>query len=93
MIVSFHYELGDELMNEIRDPYYVDFSVTPYCNLKCSFCSASACGKYSKTYEISFDEVKDIFNQFDENNIMRVSIEGGEPFLRSDILDTKTSHT
>lgn len=87
MIVSFHYELGDELMNEIRDPYYVDFSVTPYCNLKCSFCSASACGKYSKTYEISFDEVKDIFNQFDENNIMRVSIEGGEPFLRSDILD------
>lgn len=74
-------------MNEIMDPYYVDFSVTPYCNLKCSFCSASADGNCSKEVRMSLEQIEDIFKQFDENNIMRVSIEGGEPFLREDILD------
>lgn len=74
-------------MNKLINPYYVDFSVTPFCNLKCSFCSASADGKCSKEVVMSLEQIEDIFNQFDENNIMRVSIEGGEPFLRDDILE------
>lgn len=71
-----------------KSPYYVDFSVTPFCNLKCSFCSASAAGKCSQNNKImSLEKIKDIFDQFDDNNILRVSIEGGEPFLRDDIID------
>lgn len=74
-------------MENYKSPYYVDFSVTPYCNLKCKFCSASAAGKNCKEKIMSLDKIEDIFTQFDRNNILRVSIEGGEPFVRDDIID------
>lgn len=74
-------------MSEYKLPYYVDFSVTPYCNLKCGFCSASAEGNTTKINELSLNDIDRIFNEFDKNEILRVSIEGGEPFLRNDIIE------
>ena len=77
-------------MNEyIKKPYYVDLSVTPFCNLKCPFCSAGAAGRMndSKKAPFTLSKLEDIFNQFDENDVMRVSLEGGEPFTRPDIID------
>lgn len=74
-------------MRKIRSPYYVDFSVTPYCNLKCGFCSAAALGTEHGIKRLSLNDIERIFDEFDKNDILRVSIEGGEPFLRDDIID------
>ena len=76
-------------MEKIKKPYYVDFSVTPFCNLSCPFCSAGAANKIEKNNEkiFSLEMIKDLFNQFDENEILRVSLEGGEPFCRNDIIE------
>jgi radical SAM protein with 4Fe4S-binding SPASM domain len=71
---------------KIKKPYYVDFLVTSKCNLKCSFCSAVASDKKIDD-ELSIIEIENIFKELDDLEVMRVSIEGGEPFLRKDILD------
>lgn len=76
-------------MERVKKPYYIDFSVTPFCNLACPFCSAGAANRIAnenqKTYSIEM--IKNLFDQFDENEVMRVSLEGGEPFTRKDIIE------
>lgn len=74
-------------MQKYKSPYYVDFSVTPFCNLKCGFCSASAANNKSNNKSMSLSDIERIFDEFDKNDVLRVSIEGGEPFLRNDIID------
>ena len=70
----------------IKKPYYVDFLVTSKCNLKCSFCSAAINSKNAHD-ELTLSEIQNIFRELDELQVLRVAIEGGEPFLRKDILD------
>ena len=84
-------------MREIlQAPTYVDFDVTFRCNLKCKFCSSnaiydngsfSAITKQKGNSELSLEEIDKIFSDFDRLGIFRISIGGGEPFLRKDILD------
>ncbi len=76
-------------MENIKKPYYVDFSVTPYCNLACPFCSAGAANRMETENKKPFtiEMIENIFDQFYENEILRVSLEGGEPFSRSDIIE------
>ncbi|NGZ76912.1 radical SAM/SPASM domain-containing protein [Saccharibacillus alkalitolerans] len=70
-----------------RRPYYADFSVTSRCNLKCDFCSASAPEYHSHVKYLNLKEIDRILSQLDELGVLRVSLEGGEPFLRSDFID------
>lgn len=67
-------------------PIYVDFLLTPYCNFKCSFCSASAPNKKSQNV-LKYEEIIDILKQLDSLEVMRVAFEGGELFLREDIFE------
>lgn len=64
------------------------FNITYGCNSNCIFCYSHNTTHSKKTYnEISS---KDFFNYLDENNLNirdRVIINGGEPFLHSEIED------
>lgn len=40
----------------------------------------------SKKKEFSLEKIEELFNQFEENEVLRVSLEGGEPFTRKDII-------
>lgn len=75
------------MKNKFRLPIYADFLLTPRCNLKCSFCSASATKNTNKIKELSIEKIEKIFDEFDELELLRVGLEGGEPFLRDDIID------
>lgn len=75
------------IIRKFKKPIYIDFSLTPYCNLKCGFCYASACGRRKKEEYLSLEDFERIFKEMDELEILRVGFEGGEPFLRNDIID------
>lgn len=67
------------------NPTYVDFSIYPYCNLRCDFCYAEAeCESTISNHLLKVSDFEDIFEQFDQIGILRVGFEGGEPFLRKD---------
>lgn len=67
---------------------YVDFDITPYCNINCSFCYAEAEESNNKGIDLlNLKEFDRIFQEFDDIGIMRVGFEGGEPFLRKDWYD------
>lgn len=75
------------IIRKFKKPTYVDFSLTPYCNLKCDFCYASACGRKGNNAPLSLEDLKKAFDELDELEVLRVGFEGGEPFLRPDIID------
>lgn len=66
-------------------PTHVDFNVTNGCNLTCSHCHSSSGDKLPG--ELSTSEVCDILDQLHTLGVLRLSIAGGEPFLRPDILE------
>ena len=75
-------------MKKCRLPLYADFLITPFCNLECSFCSAAATkNKLSKIKVLTLDEIDNIFNQLDELEVLKISLEGGDPFCRDDIIE------
>jgi len=59
--------------------------VTKACNLKCMHCYANAGKQLEK--ELSFNEIKDILNQFNHLGSTSIFFTGGEPFLRKDMPD------
>jgi MoaA/NifB/PqqE/SkfB family radical SAM enzyme len=68
-------------------PFRVDFEVTSECNLNCSYCSAKPFNHSTPTYEelvYLFEKTKREAHPFD------VLIEGGEPFVRPDVIDVLT---
>jgi len=66
----------------------VEWSITGRCNLNCLHCyMESPSGKYG---EPSFRDVAAIIDQFEQANVISVMLTGGEPFMRSDILDAIT---
>lgn len=71
----------------IEAPLYVDFLLTPVCNYKCSFCSASKINNIDAIKTLSLDVIRDTLIELDRMEVLRVSFEGGEPFLRDDIFD------
>ena len=70
-----------------NSPSLVDISVTNRCNLNCDFCYASSSIDESKKNEISIERLSIFFKELDSMNVHRVSITGGEPFIREDIFD------
>lgn len=77
---------GTTLMNiwEVG-PTHVDFNVTNGCNLACNHCHSSSGDRLSD--ELSTAECLDAITQLHQLGVMRLAIAGGEPFLRSDILE------
>ncbi|HPP87787.1 MAG TPA: radical SAM protein [bacterium] len=68
---------------KIHKPLYVYWFITNKCNLKCEYC-------YGRFYEnseneLSTDELLTLADLLVENGMRRVTLLGGEPFIRSDI--------
>lgn len=79
----------DEMLKKSsNNRYYLDFpitfvwNITKRCNLRCKHCFVR---EYS--VEPSFEQVKNIINYLGNRNVAGISITGGEPFIREDILE------
>ncbi len=63
----------------------IHWCVTGRCNLNCRHCYMQApAGRYG---QLSFDVMAGLVEQFALANVLEVSLTGGEPFLRRDLLD------
>ena len=60
--------------------------VTNRCNMKCSFCDFWPNGVAPK-FELNPDDYRRLANELAEINSMIISVEGGEPLLRPDIVE------
>jgi len=81
----------EEVLGEMgfEPPYVIVVSPTMKCNLRCEGCYA---GEYEQKEELSFKEVDDIMEQTKDLGIFFVTISGGEPFVRKDLLDLFEKH-
>lgn len=57
---------------------------TNACNLKCKHCYL---GNINKNSELPLEKIKDMLDQFSDIGGESVTLSGGEPFLRQDILE------
>jgi len=60
--------------------------ITDRCNLNCIQCYSRS-SKNLNSSILSLDQIKSIFIDLKNNEIMRLSITGGEPFTRPDMMD------
>lgn len=65
-------------------PFFIVISPAMRCNLNCYGCYA---GEYSKREELETWRIEDLLNQAKEMGIYFITISGGEPFMRQDLLD------
>lgn len=68
-------------------PVLADISLTNRCNLKCDYCYASSGDDNYRVEELTLDNYKSIFKQLDDMNVHRISLSGGEPFVRKDFFE------
>jgi MoaA/NifB/PqqE/SkfB family radical SAM enzyme len=69
-----------------KKPFDVLIQVTNRCNMKCSFCDFWP-NPAPKGQELTVDEFARIADELAEMGTFLISIEGGEPFVRKDLLD------
>jgi len=69
-----------------RKPFQVLLQVTNRCNMKCNFCDFWPNGAAPRE-ELTADDFRKLAAQLAELGTFLVSIEGGEPFVRPDLLD------
>ncbi len=62
----------------------VHWSITGYCNLNCRHCYLEAPSRRYGNPE--FEKILRILDQFEAANVYEVTLTGGEPFLRKDLL-------
>ena len=72
-----------------RPPFFFVLSPTMKCNLKCTGCYAA---QYEKKDVITTELIDRIFKEAKELGIYFVTISGGEPFYRKDLLDIWEKH-
>ena len=65
-------------------PDNVEVRVTEACNSRCITCRA---WKNSREGELSTQEMTDVFKQLREIGVGSIRISGGEPLIRSDIIE------
>src|SRR6185295_16878340 len=70
----------------LRRPFQALLQVTNRCNMKCDFCDFWPNGVSSQE-ELTTAEFGRIASELAELGTMLVSIEGGEPFVRPDLVE------
>lgn len=75
--------------NGFYPPSTVVISVTMRCNLSCYGCYA---GDYSKSLELTLDEIDGVLTQMKEMGIYFAVISGGEPFFMQGIFELFKKH-
>ncbi len=80
-------------MEKLYDQYdrvhdYVRLSITDRCNLRCVYCMPKEGLPFFPTDKVlSQDEIVQMIENFAEMGISKVRITGGEPLLRTDVVD------
>ncbi|MCK5779653.1 MAG: GTP 3',8-cyclase MoaA [Psychrilyobacter sp.] len=69
-----------------RNIDYLRISITEDCNFRCKYCNPNGELNYSKK-SISKDEIIEIVKLFSELGVKKVRLTGGEPLLRSDLIE------
>lgn len=69
-------------------PFSLTLAVTKNCNLRCSMCYSRL---NTRKNELNLQEIENIFSSRTLRNLISLSITGGEPFLRDDIVDIATA--
>lgn len=71
-------------MKNLQAPDMVTWEITEKCNMYCKHCSNSINGQ---PVELDTESCKSIIKSITNANVLKVGIEGGEPFCRNDMLD------
>lgn len=71
----------------LSSPSVVFFVVTNKCNLRCKHCFVSNSVLSSPNSDLPLQDIQKIILDLKKNNVFKVIITGGEPFLRKDIID------
>lgn len=77
-----HKEIWEK--EKIRLPWFFVISPTARCNLHCVGCYAA---EYSHKDDLPFEEVDRILQEAKELGMYFITVSGGEPFIRPDLLD------
>ncbi len=70
---------------KLKSPLKVTFNITNRCNFKCVHCYNSS-SPFCEQEELSLKEVVSFLGQLKKNEVFLVSINGGEPLIREDVL-------
>lgn len=81
--IQYHHRTG------LQPPYLLVISPTMRCNLRCIGCYAS---EYAKNDEMPLGLLDRILREAKEMGIYFITISGGEPFFRKDLLDLLAKH-
>ena len=65
-------------MNYMKMPITVNFELTYSCNAKCKFCFIK---NNIPSNFVDITKIKDLIDIFDQNEIIRLNLFGGEPFI------------
>ncbi|MBQ4557886.1 MAG: radical SAM protein [Clostridia bacterium] len=65
-------------MDYMKMPITMNFELTYSCNAKCKFCSIK---NNIQSNFVDITKIKDLIDIFDQNEIMRLNLFGGEPFI------------
>jgi len=87
--------ISRQIQKEIWDkegitlPWFFVISPTARCNLRCIGCYA---GGYSQKDDLPFEEIDRILTEAKDLGIYFITISGGEPFIRQDLLELYEKH-
>jgi MoaA/NifB/PqqE/SkfB family radical SAM enzyme len=70
-------------------PFFIVLSPTMRCNLACYGCYA---GQYERGRELEPDLIHRVLREAQEMGVYFVTVSGGEPFIRPDLLDIFAAH-
>lgn len=73
-------------MNLMRMPQSIDIDITNSCNLRCVYCAHfTSAGDVDR--DLPAEEWIKFFEELNCSSVMSVCLQGGEPFMRKDILE------
>jgi radical SAM protein with 4Fe4S-binding SPASM domain len=78
-------QLANESGTYLKTPARVQWEVTRKCNLRCKQCYINS-NQNLKKEELTLNDCKKIIQEIKKNNVLWVELQGGEPFVRKDIL-------
>lgn len=83
-LATLRYLKADLSHREGLYPFYASFKITNVCGLKCSFCDI---WRERTPDELSTRDVFRVMNNLAESSVFALCFEGGEPFMRKDIVE------
>lgn len=74
---------SDSTITVMKTPRSVDIAITGKCNLRCDYCSHFS-GAGDVSTDLSTEAWLDFFGELNRCAVMDVTLQGGEPFCRTD---------